>query len=310
RFFQDPNFTPDFPRAAEVFNAFWSEKYPDVSLDGVISLDVVSLSYLLEGTGPVRVGDLTLTSTNAVDVLLRDVYEEPDPAKQNEIFESVARAVFESATSTLKQPVAFVEGLSRAARERRFHVASFDKTESLALSGTLVEGRLSRDLDASPVVDIALNDATASKMSYYLRYNTDIQSVSCDEEGRQQLEVTMTLSQSISPAAARQLPRYVTGSAQVGMDRGNQFVRAHIFAPLGGDIRDIKINGSAVATPNVVDLSGRPAVTLAVLIDSLEDVVVTMRLTTGGGQDSDGVISSTPSVVPGLSSKTFSSSCA
>ncbi len=125
RFFQDPNFTPDFPRAAEVFNAFWQKKYPNEPLDGVVSIDVVGLSYLLDGLGPVQVGDLTLTARNVVDELLSRVYLEPDPAKQDEVFRTVARTIFESAIGGPQDPIAVVEGLAEATREGRFHVAPF-----------------------------------------------------------------------------------------------------------------------------------------------------------------------------------------
>ena len=52
-FFGDTNFVPDYPRAAELMRAMWRQKY-DRRVDGTISLDVVTLSYLLEATGPVR----------------------------------------------------------------------------------------------------------------------------------------------------------------------------------------------------------------------------------------------------------------
>ena len=308
RFFQDPNFTPDFPRAASVFNDFWDREYPKQPLSGVISLDVVSLSYLLEGTGSLQVGGLTLTAENAVDVLLRDVYEEPDPAKQNEVFQEVARGVFESLTSGLQDPVAFVEAVSRSVRERRFHVSAFDDVDATSLSGTPIEGALQTREAPGPLVDIALNDATASKMSYYLRYTSEVRAQACTA-GTQALEGTVVLSQTISPADAASLPEYVTGQRAPGRDSGNQLVRVHIFGPVEGSISNIKINGQSVAMPEVVEISGRPAVTLVVLIDSLEDAVVTYSLQSGPGQDGDGLLSKTPSVVPGSSTSVIRTSC-
>lgn len=308
RFFQDPNFTPDFPRAAEVFNAFWAERYPEQPLDGVVSIDVVALSYLLDGLGPVQADDLTLSADNVVEQLLSTVYKQPDPAKQDEMFRGVARSIFEKVTLSPEDPIALVEGIGRAAREGRFHVASFDKGESELLAGTRVAGELSSDDGATPHIDVALNDGTASKMSYYLRYDTEIRSMSCDE-GIQQLEVSIALTQTVSPRDAAALPSDVTGRGPVGTRPGNQLVRVHVFAPFGGNISNVKIDGKAVSQPEAVNLRGRSAVTLAALIDSLDDVIITLSVESGAGQIADGVLQQTPSVVPGGANGRFRSSC-
>lgn len=308
RFFQDPNFTPDFPRAASVFNAFWEKEFPGDPLDGVVSIDVVSLSYLLEGTGPLQAGQLALTAENAVDLLLSDVYEEPDPDQQNEIFQEVARGVFESLTSNPQDPIALVEALSRSVRERRFHVAPFRRADAEAIAGTLVEGGMGTDRTPGPSVYVALNDATASKMSYYLRYTSEVQAQSCID-GVQDLQGKLVLSQTISPAEASALPDYVTGTNSIGKPRGSQFVRVHLFAPKLGTISDVKINGRAVAMPTVVEVQDRPAVTLAVLVESLSDEIITYRMTSGPGQTADGMLFQTPSVVPGTSEAPIRSAC-
>ena len=53
-YFQDPGWTADFPRAAELWQAHWDRRVtPDLPIDGVVALDPVGISYLLEGTGPV-----------------------------------------------------------------------------------------------------------------------------------------------------------------------------------------------------------------------------------------------------------------
>jgi hypothetical protein len=308
RFFQDPNFTPDFPRAAQVFNAFWSEKYPRQPIDGVISIDTVALSYILEGTGPVQAGGLTLTPGSLVDQLLSGVYEEPDPRKQDEVFRRVAKEVFDTATRQLSDPVRVLQGVVKATREGRFKVAPFVTETAEALAGTGVTGELSGDDGTVPHVDIALNDATASKMSYYLRYTTRIQSVSCSE-GRQILDATISLSQTINQSAASALPEYVTGTGLSGQRAGSQLVRVHVFAPFQGSISSVKINGRSTVLGDKHEINGRPAITLAILIDSLDDVVVTLNMVSGQGQTSAGVLKSTPSVIPGSHSQQFHSSC-
>ena len=51
-YFQDTNFTPEFPRTAELVREMW-QRTQQQQLDGVLSLDTVTLSYLLRATGPV-----------------------------------------------------------------------------------------------------------------------------------------------------------------------------------------------------------------------------------------------------------------
>ena len=49
--------------------ARWEQEYDD-QIDGVVALDPVALSYLLEGLGKIVVGGVDLTSENVVDELL------------------------------------------------------------------------------------------------------------------------------------------------------------------------------------------------------------------------------------------------
>jgi hypothetical protein len=197
-YFQDANFTPDFPRAAELLSARWEEKFSD-RLDGVLSIDPVALSYLLQGTGPVKVDNVTLTPDNAIEELLSRPYLELDNEGQDAYFERAASSIFDSATGDLASPLDFVQALSRAADEKRFRMASFDPAEADLLSGTQVIGGMSKDDGTHPYTFVGLNDATGSKMSYYLRYQVDVEANSCSE-GRQTLIGNMSLSQTITAA--------------------------------------------------------------------------------------------------------------
>lgn len=310
-YFQDPNFTPDFPRAAQVFDAFWQEEHADVELDGILSMDVVALSYLLRATGPVTSGDLTITSDNAVQTLLSDVYEEPDTSKQDAIFARIARDIFTAFTSGVGDPIDIVEELGNAAQERRLLVAPFVPEEAEVLAGTEIHGELQGDAGAVPQVDVALNDLTASKMSYYLRYYLDLQTVSCSREGVQDIQASMTFSQTISPQDARKLPEYVTGVGRAEITPGDQFVRFHVFGPFGGaiDPESVRIDGKKVIVDEGLMLNGRPVVTLAAYIESLDDVVVTWSMESAPGQTEDVEAHTTPSIVSGATVDAGPSGC-
>ena len=305
-YFQDANFTPDFPRAAELMSARWEEKYAE-PLDGVISLDPVTLSYLLKGTGPIKVGDVTLTQDNAVEELLNRPYIEQGTEQQDEFFAQAAKAIFDAATGDLGSPLDFVRGLDRGAREGRFFVTSFTEAEADALAGTNVAGAMPTEDGTEPHVFVGLNDATASKMSYYLRYRAEVESQSC-AQGVQTLSGTMTLDQTITSAKAQQLPMSVTGPGDYGTPKGSQLVAIRLYGPTAGGVSNIKVDGKKVDVEPVT-LDNRPVVTLVALLSGTDDVLVTWSMTAGPGQTGDGKVDVTPSVVPGSKSSKFASTC-
>lgn len=240
-YYQDANFTPDFGRSAELMAAHLrvNERQP---VDGVLSLDPVALSYLLKGLGPMTVQGVTLTPENAVDELLHNVYTRiEDPLAQNEFFAEVARRVFASFTEGAGAPEQMLEGLARAARERRLMVHSFDAAEQAKLSDTIVGQNLLEEVDGEPRVGVYLNDATGSKMSYFLDYEVDVRATGC-RAGQQKYAGEIDL-RSTAPADAAKLPPSVTGSGEFGTPLGDQLVVVHVYAPIGGEFDGVVLDG-------------------------------------------------------------------
>jgi hypothetical protein len=306
-YFHDSGFSPDFPRAAELWRAHWDEQFPEVPIDGVLALDPVAMSYLLVGTGPVSVGPLTLTPENVVEELLNRPYRELEVGAQDALFEEAAAAIFDAITGDVASPIDLVRGLSRAAEERRLLVAPFDEAVADELEGTPVLGELSGEDGATPHVDVGLNDATGSKMSYYLRYWAEVRATSC-ESGHQRLEGSMSMSQAIAPADAAELPDYLTGGGVFGTEPGTQLVFVRIYGPYGGSIDQVKIDGKSEPVSKKL-LNGRPVITLAMALETKNDVVIAWSMTTGEGQTGDGRVDLTPGVQPGSESSTFASAC-
>ncbi|QCW50998.2 DUF4012 domain-containing protein [Nocardioides dongxiaopingii] len=308
-FFQNPGFAPDFPRAARIWDAHWDNRFPDVDLDGVMALDPVGMSYLLEGTGPVTVDGRSLTSENLVEELLSRPYLELEPEEQDLFFGGAARAIFDAAATDVPSPVSLVDGFERAAREGRFLVATFDEEDQALLADSRVLGELTGDDGQTPHVDVGLNDATGSKMSYYLRYRVAVESRSCNDD-RQQLAAKMTLNQVISATDAAELPVSVTGGGIRGVDAGSQVVPIRIYGPAGGTIGDITLNGRKVDPfEQDVRVKNRQVVTIVTELSTLDDAVLNWTMESGPGQVGDGELGVTPSVVPGTSSGSYGSSC-
>ncbi|MGP2481120.1 DUF4012 domain-containing protein, partial [Listeria monocytogenes] len=86
---QDVTQVPDFAVGAPLAREMW-RRQTGTAVDGVIAVDAVALSSLLEATGPVTLptGDV-LTSADAVPLLLDEVYRRyPDPKSHDVFFQS------------------------------------------------------------------------------------------------------------------------------------------------------------------------------------------------------------------------------
>ena len=170
-FMLDANFTPDWPRAAELIRARWEEVHPE-DLDGVLTLDTVAVSYLLGVTGPVEVGPYTLTQENAVDVLLSQAYADiPDPAAQDAFFRTVAATVFDRvAGGEVGNPRDLLRALVRAGDEGRVYVNLTDEAEQAEIAVRRVAGASEDGEGAAELIDVSLLDGTS-----WLGCNTDKQ---------------------------------------------------------------------------------------------------------------------------------------
>ncbi|WP_121258910.1 DUF4012 domain-containing protein [Nocardioides ferulae] len=307
RYFLDANFTPDFPRTADLMRTRWEQEF-DHELDGVLMLDTVSLAYLLEATGPIDIGEVTLTAENAVDELLHGIYlREPDPAKQDLWFAEVARTLFDRLSGGVGSPSALVDALSRAAGEGRMLVHSFDETEQGELAGTEVAGELITDPDAAPQVGFYVNDATGSKMSYFLRYDVQLDATYC-QDGRQGLTGHATLT-STAPKDAADLPPYITGGGVFGTDPGRQTVVVRLYGPVGGEIKRIALNGEPNPDATIIDHDGRPVYTTFLDIGPGEHDDLEWTMTTGEGQGGNPRLTATPGIAAGSESRTVASAC-
>ncbi|MFI5429474.1 DUF4012 domain-containing protein [Aeromicrobium sp. UC242_57] len=141
RDFRNINFTPDFPRAASIGTKILKQER-DIAVDGVVSLDPVTLSYILKGTGPITLPDGTvLTDSNAVDVLLNSVYVNyPDGKEQDAFFADATDQILAKVLDGAGDPTKVLSALTRATNERRVAVWSKDKATQSQRAGTALAG--------------------------------------------------------------------------------------------------------------------------------------------------------------------------
>ncbi len=296
----DINFTPDFPRTGRFASTMWNVQH-GVEADGVLSIDPVALSYVLEGTGPVEVpGGPPLRARTAVDTLLRDVYlQVPDPAAQDAYFAAAAEAIFDAVASGQGDPTRMVHGLTRAVSEGRIHLWSGRGPEQALLEETALAGRIPREEGNDPTVGVFLNDGTASKLQYYFRHQVDVKPVSCNPEGRQTLEVTVSMS-STAPRDAAGLPPSVIGPRSdgesfFGVRPGDQRINVHLYAPIGGWIEDSAVDGEEVPLSEAEHL-GHPVGSRSVTLAPGGSSTLTYRVRGALDQTGDPLLRVTPGV--------------
>lgn len=303
---RDTTLTPDFPRVAKIARAMVEESF-DVKVDGVLSIDPVALSYVLDGTGPIEVGDdTTLTTDNAVEILLNTVYARyEDPQVQDAFFADAAQKIFKAALSGRGDSRKTLEGLTKAVDERRIMLWSAQKDEEADLAGTRLAGGLPAE-SSTPHVGVYVNDTTSSKMQYYLDWSTTVESTRCTDGGAQTLVATTTV-ESTAPADASDLPDYITGNGSRAPEGDQQFT-VRVFAPWGGTIESVDADDA-----QSLDTSGRsgerPVALTAFTLEPGQKVQIRTTMTSGEGQRAGAVVTTTPGVRSLDQDRRFGSSC-
>ncbi|WP_170219218.1 DUF4012 domain-containing protein [Nocardioides litoris] len=311
RYFQDPLMQPDFQRGAELFDAFWRSQDPARDLDGVLTVDVVGLSYLMRGGPPVTVDGYRVEATNVASVLMHQIYlKVRDPEAQDDLFARLASKAFDQATAGSIDPTDLVQGVYDAVGERRLMFSSLRDDVAARLDGTRIAGQVPADDGEAPRVAVTLNDATASKMSYFLDHDTEVVATGCGDDGVQQLLTTVRLRQTVSRETAAGLPAYITGGGQYGVPVGTQQVLLRIFSPARGTIGEVTVAGVPVPRFTVATIGSRQVITLVVAVDGSADVEVRAAVSGGAGQRADGSLVTTPGTVRGTGDGRFESACA
>ncbi len=283
-----PTFNPDFPRNGELFAAFWeaSGRRP---IDGVISVDPVALSYLLDYTGPIAVGnEAELRSDNAVEVLLRDSYEQLDNEEQDKFFARAARDIFNTVIQANGSATELVTALGRGIDERRVAVWSADPAEQSLLAGEDVANELPQE-SSRPEIGFYVNGDKGDKLGYYLHSDVAVTPSSCND-GTQAIIVDVTLRSDV-PASG--LPDYVYGVRLPGLPRNAMRNRYLLYAPSGGEVREATIDGEDLAVTRVLH-DTRPVAFATIDLGPGETRRLRYVVGSGPAQDGDIRVLSTP----------------
>lgn len=246
-FIGDVTLTPHFPTTGLVTQEMWRLKFGD-EVDGVVSLDPVALSYLLRATGPITLetGDV-MTSENAVQLLLTDVYTRYETSDEQDVFfAAAASAVFGAISSGQGEPTALIAALAKAGDERRILIWSAHDDDQKVLAGTTLTGELPVSDTIAERFGVYLNDGTGAKMDTYLDVQTGLGAVTCRKDGRPYYAVDVTLRNTAPADAATALPESITGSGIFGVQKGNINTLIAIYGPKTSQNLGMVQNGARV----------------------------------------------------------------
>jgi len=281
RYPADVNFTPDFPTAARLFLEMYRLRTGG-TVDGLVAVDPVALSYLLKGVEPIDVGDgVAITADNAVDVLLSNAYavfDEADQSRRDAFLANATALAFAEVMSGNGDAGVILDGLRRAGGERRVLIYSNHADEQDEIGRTTLAGTLALDT-GTPSIGVFLNDATAAKLGYYLRTETHVTSGVCRADGSREMDVRVLMH--YDPPA--DLPEYVTGASEFGKAHGLR-TNVLVFSPLGGGLNGATRDGVVVGVGVGEDHSRAVGtVTVEMAAGDSTELVFTVLVPAGSG---------------------------
>lgn len=276
---QIPDFSIDGPLAREMYRT-----KTGLNVDGVIAVDPVLLSYVLEATGPVTLpSGEKLNAGNASRILMNEVYfRYTDPSAQDAFFAAATGAVFQALIDGRGSAPSLISALYRAGEQHRLYMWSADPSDQAILADTTIAGPLPVTDERTARFGVFLNDGTGSKMSYYVKPDVGVEWTSCPSSaanGPRALTLSVTLLNDAPPDAATSLPTYITGEGAYGTAPGTAKVVGNIYLPQGFElVSSVASNGASFESATFqgrqvltfgVDLTPRAATTITVQVRAL-----------------------------------------
>lgn len=254
QYVQDVTLTPQFPLTASLAREMWRQKF-GTEVDGVISIDPVALGYVLGATGPIVLptGD-SMTSANAVKLLLSDSYARYNGGQQkDEFFTEAASAVFSKVSKGEFDPKAMIGAFMKAGAEHRILMWSADPSEQATIGTSALGGTLPTSTPTAPAFGVYLNDATGAKMDYYLDVKTAVGQSVCRKDRRPTWTISISLTNNAPANASTKLSPYVTGGGDFGVPPGQVRTNVAVYAPPGSLFAGSTITGIPASVHTAAD---------------------------------------------------------
>ena len=287
--FRNSNLSPHFPYAAQIWKSMW-EGRSGATVDGVIALDPVVLSYVLGAIGPVTLADgEVINADNVVELTMSTAYSRfsnDNPGLPNEEFQLTARkkylqdiasAVVDKITGPIQSPRKLIDALGKAAGERRISVWSASPGDQKILEETPLAHVVPDD--EAPYAQVIINNLGGNKMDYYLEREIEYAADGCDGDMRNST-ITVRLTNT---ATDQPLPDNVAGTPGLAKEiplkapPGTMISSVRLLATKGAKLLGVTSNGKRTTAFENVE-NGRPSFEVQVAIPPGQGGELTFRL--------------------------------
>jgi UDP-N-acetylmuramyl pentapeptide phosphotransferase/UDP-N-acetylglucosamine-1-phosphate transferase len=267
RFWQNLSATPDVPTFAEAIAAAFPLTRGGGPVDGVVTIDPYGVAALLELTGPVTVSGWPepLTAENAARVLLFEQYDRLSLEQEVDQFQSdVIEAVTDALTTgTLPPPSVLAATLGPAVAGGHLRLWSPEADAQALFERIGADGTLEAPADGSDFVQVLTQNASESKIDWYLRRAYTYEPTVDPATGAIEATVTVTLTNT---APTTGVSAYVLGEENGPTKVGENEVRLTVLSPhrlsaaTGADGEELPVN--------IAREKGLYAVTVSMELDS------------------------------------------
>ncbi|GAA2726637.1 DUF4012 domain-containing protein [Cellulomonas aerilata] len=273
---EDVVLLPDAPRSGQLAAEMW-RRITGQTVDGVLAIDPVALSYVMRATGPLaHPNGVLLDPDTLVQTLLFDAYEDQsDPRESDEFFASAAATAFDALAAGQGDPATLLAGVEQGVAERRLSVWSAHQDEQERIRGTGVDGALLTG-GHDEAVGVFIDNASGWKTDTFLRSTTSLDSATC-EDGRVTMRVRLNLTSTL-PADSSGLPPYVVGDESTGVPIGSMRMRVSVYSPVDGTIDQIQRGDSFLGAPGAT-IAGRQAQVLSTMLGPGETISYVFTVT-------------------------------
>jgi hypothetical protein len=277
---RNSNQSSHFPYAAQIWKSMWAQQ-SGMNVDGVIAIDPVALSYVLEALGPVTMPDgEVVTSENVVELTESTAYirfPNDQPARKKYL-QDIAAEVVKKTTGPVKSPRKLLDALGRAVSERRIAVWSTSQSEQKLLEETPLAHEIPDD--PAPYAEVIVNNLGGNKMDYYLDRQIEYVADGCDGDTRMST-VTVRLTNNLRDGSG--LPEYVAGKmgftskSALDVPRGTMLTSVRLLATKGATMVSTLSNGQKIPVFQELE-RGHPSFVVQVAIPPGKSGELTFRL--------------------------------
>ena len=252
RLWQSINGTADWPWTCRAALAMYAASTGEV-LDGVLALDVVGLVEILRLTGPVSAAGIPqrVSAANAVDLLLRDLYDRvpagADQGPRRDAVAGVATAVVDALGARRPDPLRLGRALATAAAGGHLRVYSTDGAEQEVFArlgpGDGPDGPT--DESAARTFHYAVQNGNGTKLDYHLDTEVTVD-VTTTAAGNAVVRTTVTADNGAPEGSP---PSYALGP-NLGLAHapGHYDGRVYLWGPRGssqqGSVDDAGLRAS------------------------------------------------------------------